>query len=138
MRLPFLAELEGGVQAVVNISGVATRGQALEIYGSKGTLIYKRESQDLNWVLGTLSGTQKPDRIPSSITIPARLTEDLRTTDEKTALGQFLFANISRRFVQAIRENSQPQPNFWDGLEAQRVLEAVLKSASQERWIYLD
>jgi predicted dehydrogenase len=40
--------------------------------------------------------------------------------------------------VQAIRENTQSTPNFLDGLKAQKVIDAILKSNDEERWINMD
>jgi len=126
-----VAEIEGGIQATLNISGVTTPGQTLEVYGSKGLLIYKREKQNQKWITGTLWGTQNPDRIPKVLPTPAYLTENLKTDDEEKAFGQFLFAHINRRFVKAIRENKQSTPNFLDGVKTQKVLDAILKSSDQ-------
>lgn len=136
----FLAELQGGVQAIVHTSGVAPKSGfiSVEIYGSKGVLLFKLDRKIPNWVLGTLAGAQAQDRIPQPIPIPTHLTEGLKTTDMNTALGQFLYAHISRRFVHGIREEKQPEPSFLEGLETQRVLEAVFKSVKEGRWIALD
>jgi predicted dehydrogenase len=133
-----LAELEGGIQVTLNISGVTTPDQTLEVYGNKGLLIYKRGKKGLKRITGTLWGTQSSDRLPKELPTPVHLTANLKTDDEQKAFGQFLFAHINRRFVQAIRENKQSTPNFLDGLKAQKVIDAILKSNDEELWINLD
>jgi predicted dehydrogenase len=50
-------------------------------------------------------------------------------------MGRFLFSNISRRFVNAIRENKVIDPSFKEGVETQRVLDAMLESDKKREWI---
>ena len=45
------------------------------------------------------------------------------------------FVHIIYDFMKAIDEDRMPSPNFEDGLECQRVLEAVEKSAKEGRWV---
>jgi predicted dehydrogenase len=134
----FLAELRGGVQAVLHTSGLATWETSIEIYGSEGAISYTFERQTPNWILGRLSGTRDPDRNMKPIPIPIRLTDGLKAADMNVAFGQFLSANMCKLFAQGIRKREQPNPSFLDGLEAQRVLNALIDSARERRWIDID
>lgn len=136
----FLAELRGGVQAVLHFSRVALKSRyySMEIYGDNGMLHFKMDATTPNWALGMLRGAQKPDEAPQLISIPPCLTEGFRVNGGDLANYQFLLTPITRRFVQGIRENKQPEPSFRDGLEANRVVEAVYQSCKERQWISLD
>jgi len=41
-------------------------------------------------------------------------------------------------FLKAIEKNQMPSPNLYDGLEAQKVLEAVKISAQEKRWVNIN
>lgn len=41
-------------------------------------------------------------------------------------------------FLKAIERECEPTPNFADGLSAQRVLEAVVRSAEEHRWVAIE
>jgi predicted dehydrogenase len=131
----FLAELKGGVQAVFHFSGVATREHSIEIYGNKGALKYILERESPRWILGKLFGTRDPHRKYKSIPIPTQFTNQLKTKDMMKAFGTFLYGNLCRDFVHGIRNKEQPVPNFHDGLEVQKILEAAIVSNKQRRWI---
>ncbi|WP_273717020.1 Gfo/Idh/MocA family protein [Alkalihalobacillus pseudalcaliphilus] len=45
------------------------------------------------------------------------------------------FIHAFVEFMKAIRENRLPNPNFYDGVKSQQVLEAVEKSISQKSWV---
>lgn len=139
----FLAELEGGVKAVTHISGVSfKRLYQIEIYGNKG-MLYCSFDENPPYVLGNLLGTQKLDETPQPIPLPTRLTEKLRqlpgvAAERSIAVGRFIYgSHVIQRFVQGILESKQPEPSFREGLEAQKVLEAILKSSKEGRWIAL-
>ena len=46
-----------------------------------------------------------------------------------------IFANLTRLLAHGIRTGEQPNPSFRDGLEAQKVLDAVEKSAQTGNWM---
>jgi predicted dehydrogenase len=131
----FLAELQGGISAVIHSSGVASREHSVEIYGTKGALKYILERQTPNWILGSLFGSQDPHRAFEPIVLPLNLTRELKTSNMTLAFGNFLFANICRNFVRGIQSGKLIPPSFLDGLEAQRILATILRSAKERRWI---
>ena len=48
------------------------------------------------------------------------------------------FTHAFVEFMDAIREDRQPVPNFVDGVKCQQVLEAVDTSIEQRQWITVD
>lgn len=135
----FLAELADGVQASLHVSGVA-RGslyQSIRIFGSEGALAVTVGRKGADWVIGRLAGARGVNADFAPIEIPARLIQGLDTSDPKRVAGEFLFANLTRRFAEAIRGGPAPVPSFREGLEAERVVAAVLRSVDERKWINL-
>jgi predicted dehydrogenase len=121
-------------------ANAAARGSAyqeIRILGNHGVLraVVDRSSPD--WMIGELSGVQG-DGDTQPLPIPARLTEDLIPADARHAAREAIFANLTRVLARGIRTGEQPSPSFRDGLEAQKVLDAVEKSAQAGAWIPVD
>ncbi|MGH7828784.1 MAG: hypothetical protein ACREP8_01280, partial [Candidatus Binatia bacterium] len=87
------------------------------------------------WLVGRLWGAQRLNSARELLPIPERLTEGLDLSDPNRAAGEFLFANLTRRFVHAIERGEPASPSFREGLEAQKVLTAVSKSVERESWV---
>lgn len=51
---------------------------------------------------------------------------------EHTVLHQYY------EFLKAFQEGNMPSPSFEDGMKAQKVLDAVVKSAEENRWVSVD
>ena len=98
------------VQYVVN-AAVHHGGDAIEVYGSAGTLRYDVPSDKL-WAAA-----------------PGGEFEVI-TPDESEAYD-LKHWRVEREFVQAIREAGEVHPNFQDGLRYMEVLQAVYDSASK-------
>jgi predicted dehydrogenase len=133
----FLAELAGGVQAFLHVSGVA-RGslyQGIRVFGSDGALAVTVGRKGADWVIGRLAGACGANADFAPLEIPERLTQGLDTSDPKRVAGEFLFSNLTRRFAEAIRCGAAPVPSFREGLEAEKVVAAVLRSVDERKWI---
>jgi predicted dehydrogenase len=133
----FLAELAGGVQASFHVSGVA-RGslfQTIRIFGDEGVLRLVIDRGGPDWVVGKLSGARGANSRLEPLAIPERLTQGLNLSDPARAAGEFIFSHLTRRFAGAIREGTGATPSFREGLEAQRVVDAVLRSVEEQRWV---
>jgi predicted dehydrogenase len=87
-----------------------------------------------DWMIGELWGAQG-DGDTQLLPIPERLREDLIPTDQRRAPREAIFANLTRLLAHGIRTGEQPSPSFSDGLEAQKVLDAVEKSAQTGSWM---
>jgi predicted dehydrogenase len=133
----FLGVLENEVQALLHVSAVA-RGslyQAIRIFGSDGALSVTIGRQGPDWVVGRLFGARGPNAEFKSITIPETLTRGLNLEDPSRVAGEFLFSHLTRRFAEAIRRRTAAVPSFKEGLAAQKVIAAVLRSIETERWV---
>lgn len=131
-----IAELAGEVQAAIQVSGVARGGvyQGIRIFGNKGALRLEIDRRDPDWLAGRLLGAQGSSAL-QPLPIPERLTQGLNSLSPERAMGELIFANLTRRFVGAIRTGRPAVPSFHDGLEAQKVIDAILKSAQEEQWV---
>ena len=134
-----LGRLSGGATACIRLSAVARKSnyQNLEIYGDAGMLRFVFDRNVRGWVRGHLWGARGDTRSPEPLDIPERYTRGLDDSDPQRAQGEFIFAKLTRDFVDAIRNGSPGSPSFADGLAAQRVLDAALRAAEEERWIHV-
>ncbi|HEY2989692.1 MAG TPA: Gfo/Idh/MocA family oxidoreductase [Candidatus Binatia bacterium] len=133
----FMAELAGGVQANIHVSGVA-RGnifQSLRIFGSEGVLRVDIDRKHPDWMLGKLWGARGANANVEPLPLPNRLTRGLNFSDPRRAAAEFIFSNLTRRFARAIRTGEEATPSFREGMAAQKVIDAIVKSVEQEQWV---
>lgn len=130
-----LGRLAGGPYACIRLSGLVKKltHQGLEVFGDDGMLRFVFEPTGPDWIKGKLWGAHGGDKGPAPLEIPARLTRGLDLSRPDLAAGQFIFAQVARRFLEAIRHSAEV--NFDDGVAAQRVLDAVAKSVEEKAWI---
>jgi predicted dehydrogenase len=129
--------VEQGAVAVFDVSKV-TKGRGfggqgldeLELYGTEGTLIYHldrpRELQ-----IG------KPDQLLETVAVPREFLAvpgATRDPDEGDPTTTFRY-DQDFTFIQAIVEGRPCSPSFYDGARCQAVVDAVLQSANERRWI---
>ncbi|MFX0197195.1 MAG: hypothetical protein ACFFCW_13810, partial [Candidatus Hodarchaeota archaeon] len=55
--------------------------------------------------------------------------------DERVTPSALFFARFARQLVKGIQTGQAPSPNFFDGLKAQKVLQALVTSWEQKEWI---
>ena len=129
--------LAGGASACIRLSGVARKSnyQNLEIYGDAGMLRFAFDRNVEGWIRGQLWGARGDTRSPEPLEIPERYTRGLDDSDPQRAQGEFIFAALTRVFVDAIRNGAPASPSFADGLAAQRVLDAALHAAEEGLWV---
>lgn len=135
----FIGELTGGglVSFVANAAARGSAYQEIRILGNDGMLRAVVDRAKPDWMIGDLWGAQG-DGDTRPITIPERLTEQLIPAGQKCAPREAIFANLTRLLAQGIRTGEQPSPSFRDGLEAQKVLDAVEQSARTGNWMPID
>ena len=134
-------KFKDGGQGVLHVSAVAhlgDRGQQFQIvlYGENGTLEVDCNFKDGYVVRGARSNEEqiRPLAIPDDI---------LNGADQNSSLFQqfaelFLKQSIGTRlFIDAIVNDLELTPSFFDGLEAQKVIEAALVSDEKECWVSL-
>ncbi|HEY1267410.1 MAG TPA: Gfo/Idh/MocA family oxidoreductase [Candidatus Binatia bacterium] len=133
----FLAQLGDGIQASLHVSGVA-RGslfQSIRIFGGEGALAVAVNRKGADWVVGRLSGVRGVNAEFQPLEIPERLTRGLNLADPSRVAGEFLFAQLTRRFSESIESGAPAVPSFREGLEAQKVVAAVLRSVDEQCWV---
>ena len=132
----FIGELTGGglVSFTANAAARGSAYQEIRILGNDGMLRAAVDRAKPDWMIGDLWGAQgSGDTQP--IPIPERLTENLHLPESLRMAREIIFANLTRLLAQGIRTGKQPSPSFRDGLEAQKVLDAVEKSARAGNWM---
>ena len=131
-------ELEDGVPVLFDISQVAMVERIkLEagVFGSEGSLIFLHESGVQDAVSGRILAMRKNEAAPALLPIPSRLTEEFLDKADFSTPPRSCFSRMTAEFVNAIREDRPAEPNFHDGLQVQKVLDAVLTAASEQRRI---
>lgn len=124
-----LVRFENGAQGLIQLSGVAHVGDRLQeqhvlLHGEEGTLEadYDLKGTELR---GLRQEAQKFECIGRW---------DVSTTDQPWAIAHQMFCTESvgpRLFIDAILKNGPASPTFRDGLKAQLVLDAAVKSHEQ-------
>jgi len=133
----FVAEMEGGAQASIHVSGAARSSnyRGLDIFGSDGMLRLLIDRKAPGGIPGRLWGAQGSGAVPQPLPIPERLTQGSERSAPERAPAEFIFATLTRRFAEWIRTGEAAVPSFREGFEAQKVLDALLKSAAEECWV---
>ena len=112
-----VAELENGARATYHFSDSAAfgPGNSMEIYGTRGALVYKFFTEEMQ---GASEGSEQTAPIP----VPAE-EERFHTTDAE--------------FIAAIREGGPVSPDFEDGVRYMSFCEAVALSAESGQAVEL-
>jgi predicted dehydrogenase len=119
----FRARFTGGAEGVINASRTAigrNNHQRIEVYGTKGALIYEIEKWDeggdaVQLCLGSGQGRYNAF---ATVNVPPSY---LLGTPQRAMTD----------FIDAIRADVMPSPNFDDGMRCQEVLDAVMLSDQQ-------
>jgi predicted dehydrogenase len=132
----FIGELtEGGlVSFAANAAARGSAYQEIRILGNGGVLRAVVDRSKPDWMIGELWGAQG-NSDTKLLPIPEQLREHLVPTDQRRAPREAIFTNLTRLLAHGIRTGEQPTPSFRDGLEAQKVLDAVEKSAQAGSWM---
>jgi predicted dehydrogenase len=135
----FIGELTAGglVSFAANAAARGSAYQEIRILGNHGVLRAVVDRTKPDWMIGELWGAQG-DGATELLPIPEQLKERLIPADQRRMAREAIFANLTRLLARGIRTGEQPSPSFHDGLEAQKVLDAVAKSAQAGRWMPVD
>ncbi|HMF34333.1 MAG TPA: Gfo/Idh/MocA family oxidoreductase, partial [Candidatus Lokiarchaeia archaeon] len=136
--MAILARMEGGVMATFEATRFATgrrNHNCVEVNGSKGSIWWDLERMDeLHFYTD-----EDPKFARGFRTI-------LVTEPEHPYLPNYwpaghiigwaeTFANEIYDFLKSIEDDTMPSPSFRDGLQNQKVLDAVIKSSETEQWV---
>lgn len=147
----FMCDMEGCTTALFRHSSAVTGrnfDQRAEVYGSKGALIYDQaRPYELRACLGAdmvklcagyglydrMWGLYRQEEPYPVIPVPRRFIDAVPGARQGTPVRSFI-----PDFVAAVRGAEAPLlPTFHDGMKAQEVLDAVLLSADERRWVDL-
>ncbi len=139
----FIAEFAGGVGveqgavAAFNLSKVAkgreTGGQSLdefEVYGTEGTLIYHLHRPH-EICLGRPGGKLETRPVPHDFLVYPGSPRDPHAGDPTITFRY----DQDFAFIQAILDGHGDIPTFYDGMRCQAVVDAVLQSSQERRWV---
>jgi predicted dehydrogenase len=129
----WLMEFANGALGVCH-AGWATIGRApgieLRVYGSRGA-VQVVLSDDLPGSEMLRAATAAEQRFE-----PAEIPDRLATPIPPPAVWRRRFQhNLIQHFVNEIRSGQQGEPDFTDGVRAQALLEAVVTSMREDRWV---
>jgi len=118
----FLAQMANGADATFTISRCAY-GQKntilFDVYGTEGSLSFNLNEPDSLWIAGEALAPEQPEL--HRVDVPA----EYRASQEAT-------------FINAVLGRKAPYfPSLQDGLKSQRLLDAILLSSQESRWIAL-
>lgn len=108
-------------------------GQGLdevEVYGSEGTLVYHLHRPH-EVLLGRPNGTFETIAVPREFLVYPGSPRD-PAIGEPTTVFRY---DQDFAFIQAIVEGNTSIPTFYDGMRCQAVIDAILQSARERRWI---
>jgi predicted dehydrogenase len=134
-----LVEFESGAQGMIYLSALAHVGErgaevGATLHGEGGTL-----EVEFTLPSAELRGVRHDEQRIAPIPIPAHL----QGTKNTTSLYGALFGGLNkpqagvRLFIDAILEDRPATPNFYDGWQVQRVVDAAIESDQRRCWVSL-
>lgn len=133
----FLARLQGGAQAVFQVSKLAagrSNFQRVELHGDRGSLVYEAEpGLDPTWE-GRVWAGRPEGRGLAPVPPPPDLAAGLDGADPQANRNQ-AYRRLTDPFFEAIRRGGRVSPDFADGAAVQAVLDAVADSAERGTWV---
>jgi predicted dehydrogenase len=101
-----------------------------EINGSEGSAVYQLH-QPNTILLGKTGSDLAPVDVPKEVLKPAGSPRDLAVGEPATVFRY----DLMWEFISAIIERRQAVPSFLDGLNAQLVADAVIRSCESREWV---
>lgn len=119
----FMARLDNGADATFSINRCAYGHHntiTFAIYGTRGTITFNLNEPDTLWV--AMEEGAEEERRPHLVKAP----ESFRITQEQT----FIHAILGKK--------GDWYPSLEDGMDSQRILDALLKSSQEKRWVDIE
>ncbi|MGY4706572.1 Gfo/Idh/MocA family protein [Candidatus Bipolaricaulota sp. J31] len=137
----FLARFQNGATGVFETTRMAAGRKNfmhLEVNGSRGSLFWNAEEPNVLWLhsLDDPASAQGFRRIV--VTEPEHPYAGNWWPPGHILGYEHSFVHVVYELLAALAEGRTPEPNFHDGVRAQAVLEAVLLSAAERRWVSMD
>jgi predicted dehydrogenase len=87
--------------------------------------------------VSSVVGGKGENSLSREILIPDRLRWDIRHGDKRVTPGAMFFSRLAQQLIGAIETGKTPSPNFFDGVKAQKVLQALIRSWKKKDWVNL-
>ena len=130
-----LGEMASGGQVTFSVSRAA-RGaneSSLEAYGSRGALAYRLDREKAKWYVGELRAAGASGTL-QSVPVAAGPPRSAGEGDQMEVIGKATIAPLVKRLLDGIKRAESPSPSLEDGVRAQLVLDAVLRSLTEGGW----
>jgi predicted dehydrogenase len=139
-----LLQFENGAQGAIHVSAVActtdrVQEQHIVLHGARGTLEADHSFQGSDWARMAIKtpcqvrGAREGDARFEVLPLPDRLWENADPEDSGSVFtGQSAGA---RAFIDAIVEGRPMTPGFGEGVKAQQVIDAALRSHREGGWV---
>ncbi len=141
--LAFLAEYENGCEGIFHISWTAPGDRIMrhELAGRGGILTLSLYHDVWrNGLAGCRAGEPQQQPLPVPDDVQPAIPRDVSTDEQREAALQafrFRSSSLVRAFIDALADDLPIGPDFAAGHETQRVMDAVLQSAAERRWVPL-
>jgi len=109
--------------------------QRIEINGSKGSLLFELEDMNKLWFYSCDDAEDVQGFRRIQVTEPTHPYIDAWWPPGHIIGYEHTFVHIIYDFMKAIDEGENPSPSFIDGVECQRILEAVQNSIQEGCWV---
>jgi predicted dehydrogenase len=134
-------KFQNGGQGMIHVSALAHIGkrfleQQILLHGEEGTLELEFDFTSHS----VLRGARKDEEEIKELTIPEAFLQGVNWDAPIRSQLQQVFSQHTvggRAFIEAILNDLPISPNFYDGWQAQRVIEAALESEREGRWVSL-
>ncbi len=134
----FLARFKNGALGCFEVTRFANgrrNGLRFEINGSKGSLLFELENMNELWFYSCEDAQERQGFRKILVTEATHPYIEAWWPPGHIIGYEHTFVHVVYDFMKALDEDRMPTPNFADGVECQRVLGAVEKSAKEERWV---
>ncbi len=131
-----LAEFASGAQGMLQTSYIAVGnypGVELRVYGSKGAAVARLVEE--NGIAETLRFAT-PDQVEfRDVALPESAYPPGTTLN--TPWPELYYRNLVRHFVDEILDDTPEECTFYDGAKSQEVVNAIVRSHQERRWVDL-
>ncbi len=134
-----VVEFENGAQGVIELSAVAHtphgQEQYTRLYGQSGTL-----EADQSHAVAEIRGARQDEKQLEILPVPDELWSGVDRTQPLRRRGLKVFLKqpvADRQLIDAILDDRPVEPSFYDGLQAQRVIDAAFQSHEHGVWVPL-
>lgn len=134
----FLARFANGATGSFEVTRLAPgrrNFQRIEINGSKGSLLFELEDMNKLWLYSSDDPADAQGFRRIQVTEPVHPYTDAWWPPGHNIGYEHTFVHVIYDFMKALDENRNPSPSFKDGVECQRVMEAVEKSVQEREWM---